>query len=89
MEALDRVRYRDLTPEQQELSDLLGMDTFLRLVRLCGGTSLYIPKSESVGRAARDAMIRAEFTGSNYKELAAKYRLSDVWIRSIVTKTDH
>lgn len=86
MEVLQRVKYEDLTPEQRELADLLGMDVFLTLVKQCGGTNLYIPKAESVGRMARNAMIKAEFTGYNLKALAAKFRLSQVQIRNIITK---
>lgn len=89
MEALQKVKYGDLTPEQRELADLLGLDTFLKLVEQCGGTNLYIPKAETIGRAARNAMIQAEFTGYNVKALAAKYRLSEVQIRSIVAKKDN
>lgn len=86
MRFLQNVKYSDLTPEQQELSDLLGFETFLMLVQKCGGTNLYIPRAESIGRAARNAAIQAEFTGYNFKALAAKYRLSEVQIRSIVAK---
>lgn len=86
MEVLRQVKYTDLTPEQQELADLLGLDIFLTLVQQCGGTNLYIPKAESVGRTARNAMIQAEFTGCNLKVLAAKYRLSQVQIRTIIAK---
>lgn len=88
MEALQKVKYEDLTPEQQELADLLGLNIFLKLVEQCGGTNIYIPKAETIGRAARNAMIRAEFTGNNIKALAAKYQLSEVRIRSIIAEKD-
>lgn len=86
MDILQKVKYGDLTPEQQDIADLVGFDTFLKLVQGCGGTSLYIPKAETIGRAARNAMIQADFTGGNLKALAVKYRLSDVQIRSIVAE---
>jgi len=89
LKVLQKVKYGDLSPEQQELANLLGMDTFLKLVEQCGGTNLYIPKAETIGRTARNTMIQAEFNGCNIKALAAKYRLSEVQIRSIVTKKNN
>lgn len=88
MEVLQKVTSGDLTPEQRELADLLGMDMFLKLVQQCGGTNLYIPKADTIGRTARNAMIQAEFTGYNIKALACKYKLSEVQIRSIIAKKD-
>ena len=55
-------------------------------MRAYGGTFIYIPKIESLGRTVRDKMIKEEFDGSNYKELALKYGLTEVWIRNIVSE---
>lgn len=85
METLKNVRFEHLSQEQQELANLLGFEVFLTLVERCGGTQLYVPKAETVGRAARNAMIRAEYNGSNIKALAAKYHLSDIQIRNIIS----
>lgn len=81
---LKRLTYEDLNPEQQGFADLVGLDVFKMLVRKCGGTYLYIPKEDNITRPARNAMIKAEFTGSNIRELAKKYQLSEVQIRSII-----
>ena len=48
------------------------------------GTSIYIPKIESLEKTVRDELIKEEFDGSNYKELALKYGLTETWIRNIV-----
>lgn len=84
MKTLDHVKYSDLTAGQKELADLFGFDTFKDIVMKCGGSYLYIPKTEVVSRTARDSMIRQEFNGYNYKQLAQRYGLSEVWIRKIV-----
>ena len=86
MNALDKVKYNDLTPDQKELADLVGLDIFKSIVKTFGGSNLYIPKIESVSRAARDDMIRQEFNGHNYKDLANRYSLTDVRIRSMIKK---
>lgn len=45
---------------------------------------MYIPKEDNITRPIRNAMMKDEFTGSNVKELAKKYQLSEVQIRSII-----
>ena len=40
------------------------------LQRRCGGCEIYIPSPD---RGMRDAMIRAEFTGGNLKQVMEKY----------------
>ena len=83
---MQRLRYKDLNQEHREFADLVGLDTFKALVRKCGGTCMYIPKEDNITRPARNAMIKAEFTGSNVRELAKKYQLSEVQIRSIIAQ---
>lgn len=84
MELLDYVGMDSLDDDQKKIAELVGMDGFRSLVRTFGGTSIYIPKVESLEKEVRDQRIREEFDGSNYKELAAKYGLTETWIRSIL-----
>ena len=53
------------------------METFLKL-------TLYIPKWESLERCARGRDIRARLDGSNYRALAAQFRLCERQIRKII-----
>lgn len=78
------IRMADLNEEQLELAELIGLENYKRLVQHYGGLQLYIPKPDSFSRAARNEQIKAEFTGSNFKELATRYGLTEVQIRSIV-----
>lgn len=45
---------------------------------------LYVPKVGSVQRSQRAALLRAQYTGSNIKELAEKHGLSVRHVRRIV-----
>ena len=74
----------DIPGQYREVAEILGLDAALRLARECGGESIYIPKIENIFRNARDRAIRAEFNGSNFRELAKKYKLSVNWVRQIV-----
>lgn len=84
MDLLDRVQIENLDEEQKTLAELVGLEGFKNLVKAFNGTSIYIPKIESIEKAVRDEMIREEFDGGNYKELALKYGLTETWIRNIV-----
>ena len=84
MDLLDEVELGDLDEEQKKIAALIGMEGFRSLVRAFNGTSIYIPKIESLEKSVWDSRIREEFDGSNYRELALKYGLTETWIRNIV-----
>lgn len=77
----------DLREEQKQIAEVIGMENYLSLTRMFGGTNIYIAKAEEiVKRNERDEKIREEFDGSNYARLAIKYGLTEVWIRNIVSE---
>lgn len=78
------IQFEDVPEELQDIAQELGLEAFLKLVSLCGGQDLYIPKRESLERGPRDRAIRARFNGGNYRALAAQYRLSVRQIRKII-----
>lgn len=84
MDLLDRVQIENLDEEQKNLAELIGLEAFKNLVKAFNGTSIYIPKIESLEKTVRDQLIKEEFDGGNYKELALKYGLTETWIRNIV-----
>ena len=43
------VTMEDVPEEFREVAEALGMKAFLKLITLCGGQDLYIPKRESLG----------------------------------------
>lgn len=85
MSALEKLQLEDLDQEQQEVAEVIGLENYKRLVDVFGGLSIYIPKADAWERMARDEQIRAEFDGYNFKELAGRYGLTEVRIRSIVS----
>ncbi|MDR2024040.1 MAG: hypothetical protein LBQ71_12555 [Hungatella sp.] len=79
----------DLTPEMlpeglfREMAEQIGVDNLIKLSKLVGGTTFYMPKTESILKPARDAKIRAEFNGYNHVQLAKKYDVTERWVRAI------
>ena len=84
MDLLEKVQMENLDEEQKALAELIGLEAFKNLVRAVNGTSIYIPKIESLEKTVCDELIKEEFDGGNYKELALKYGLTETWIRNIV-----
>ena len=79
MGLLDHVKIENLDEDQRKMVELVGLDGFKSLVRAFGGTTIYIPKAEM-----EEKEIREEFDGGNYRELAAKYGLTERWVRFIL-----
>lgn len=75
----------DLSQEQKKIADLIGKDNFKKLMEEYGGTYFYIPKTDKIERMERNEQIKAEFDGYNFRELAQKYGLTEVTIRSILS----
>ena len=63
-----------------------GPDVMLRFADLFQGMGMYFPKMDSLIQEIRNEKIQREFDGSNYKELARKYNLTEVWIRNLVAQ---
>lgn len=74
----------DIPEEYRDIAELLGMRSFMDLLGLCGGLSLYLPKADSIYRNPRDREIRMRFDGGNYKSLAVQFRMSERQIRKII-----
>lgn len=88
MDFLKYIAPDDLPEEQKNIADLIGMEAYSKLVNAYGGMAIYITKPDNLIRNARNEEIRSKFDGSNYRQLAVKYNLSEVSIRLIVADID-
>jgi Mor family transcriptional regulator len=75
---------KDIPQDLKKLVGIVGSDKFFEIVKEYGGESIYIPKVDTFYRSDRNRKIAQEFNGSNYRELAKKYRLTDKMIRYIL-----
>jgi Mor family transcriptional regulator len=64
--------------------EVLGIDVAMDIVDYCGGSMLYFPSKRSAVRCARNRVIRSEFNGANYRELAIMFEISEMQVRNIV-----
>ena len=81
-----RVQIEDFPDNFKRVAETIGVEMAIQLIKNSGGINQYIPVYDCVTAAARDRLIMEEFHSDNYRELAAKYRISEVWIRNIVDR---
>jgi len=65
----------------RQVAGEIGTLSLYKLAKIVGGSTVYIPKPETLVRPVRDAHIKAEFNGYNHQELAKKYEVTDRWVR--------
>jgi Mor family transcriptional regulator len=85
-EALDNLTVKELPPPYDEFATMFGMETAIRMAERVGGSNVYFPKIEKLTKVIRDELLVKEFNGSNFRELAQKYGLTEVWVRKIISK---
>ena len=84
MDLLDRLTVDDLTGEQRELAETIGLEAYKKLVRYVNGDFIYIAQEDSITKGARNEDMRMEFNGYNYRGIARKYKMTVRNVRNIV-----
>ncbi|WP_027358413.1 Mor transcription activator family protein [Desulforegula conservatrix] len=75
----------DLPGEFREIAEIVGLDGALKLVELCGGSQIYIPKMDSITRQTRYRQMLADFEKCrDYGLVARQYNLSEAHARMIL-----
>lgn len=74
----------DLPILLQDLVDLIGIENFIKLIKVYGGSSLYIPNENSILKPLRNRLIKEYFNGNNYKQLAKEFKISEMQVRNII-----
>ena len=73
----------DVPDSVKDVVDVIGIDAFKGLVKLAGGSLLYIPNESNLVKPIRNRMIKEEFKGS-YKDISRKFGISEVQVRNII-----
>lgn len=80
---IDDITLDQLSGDQYDLAELIGIEAYRKLVKNYGGGFIYICKADTVMKISRNNEICKRFNGYNYKELAKLYNLSEKTIREI------
>ena len=75
----------DLLPDGlwRQIAEAIGAENFYKLAEVVGGSTIYIPKPETLVRPIRDTRIKEEFNGYNHPELARTYGVTERWVRHL------
>ena len=82
---LEYLTKSDVPNSVKDIVDVIGIDAFKDLVKLAGGSLVYIPNESNLVKPIRNRRIKEEFKGS-YKDISMKYGISEVQVRNILNK---
>lgn len=80
------LKISDLPPQFENIAMKIGLDVTKVLFKEFGGTSVYFPTEKMIYKEARDREILSQYNGFNHKELAARYNMSESYIRAIINR---
>lgn len=83
MEWTKNLEVEDFDEPYATLAEMLGVEAALKVIELFQGQQVYFPKLEKACNSTRKALIRSEFDGYNYRELAERYNYTERYIRLI------
>ena len=82
---LELLSINDIPDSIKDVVEVIGIDAFKGLVKIAGGSNLYIPNESNLVKPIRNRKIKEEFNGS-YRDISIKYGISEVQARNIVNK---
>ena len=79
-----KIRKEDVYEHLELLYEIVGDEKYLEIVRMYGGSNLYIPTYKATIRNSRNREIRKKYNGINTSLLAMQYGMSVNNVRNIV-----
>ncbi|MCC0686614.1 MULTISPECIES: Mor transcription activator family protein [unclassified Clostridioides] len=70
-----KIKVDDIPVQFHAMVEIVGIDKFVEVTKLYGGTNTYIPTYKGIFRYARNREIVKQFNGVNYNELAIRYNM--------------
>ena len=80
---IEKITIKEIPQNNQDLTQLIGIENFKKLVKYMGGSSIYIPKEQTLILSLRNKNIKKEFNG-DIKILSRKYQITQSQIRNIL-----
>lgn len=79
-----KIRKEDVYEHLEMLYEIVGDEKYLEIVRMYGGSNLYIPTYKATIRNSRNREIRKKYNGVNASSLAMQYGMSVNNVRNII-----
>lgn len=80
---LEELTYEQLPDSLKDIADAIGLKPLKNLIKLAGGSTIYIPNEKNLIKPVRDKIIRRSFNG-DYKSLSRQFNMTEVQIRNII-----
>lgn len=81
---LEDLKLEDLEEQYQMIAQAVGLEGLKKLCNYFGGSSIYIPQRRQLIANRRETAIYREYDGTNIKQLAARYGVSESTVYNIV-----
>lgn len=81
---LEGLRLEDLEEQYRAIAEAVGLEGLKKLCDHFGGSSIYIPQRRKLIENRREAAIYREYDGTNIKQLAGRYGVSESTVYNIV-----
>lgn len=82
---IKQLSIEDLPEPYRTIAENCGMEVVVILAEQFGGSQINFQKLDTILYTLKEKLIRKEFNGYNYLELARKYSCSTSWIRKITS----
>lgn len=83
------LKIEDLVEPYKMIAENCGLETAIKIAELFGGSQVTFQKLDTILYLLKERLIKDEFNGYNYSELARKYNCSTSWIRKITADRLH
>ncbi len=84
---VENKKYDVLSEFRKILTQKKGVNAQIKsIIEKFGGISIYIPNGGYLRSSNRNKKLYSKFNGSNYKELASEFGLSERHVRVIISK---
>lgn len=81
---LKKAKIEDFQYPYNEYAKLIGIENLYKLCMFTPSIGFYIPQIKTIVKPFRNGLIKKEFNGGNYGELALKYKVSERSIRVLI-----
>lgn len=81
---LNEITMDDLQEQHKEYAQVIGIKNLIALSENFGGTQIYIPKKDELIKIKKYKAIFEEFDGTNIKELAIRYEVSESTVYRVI-----
>lgn len=86
---LNQLTIDDLPEPYKTIAELSDVTTAIKLAEHFGGSQVTFQKLDTALYILKERLIKDEFNGYNYEDLARKYNCSTSWVRRITSDIVH